>query len=1300
MGTTKPDPSRRPEVAKLIQENPALASHFDDLKAAGGKLESPVVPGKAADNVVQTPFRTEPAVDVPQVVGGKTVEPVVVKPQLVDDLNSVGTKSTEFGKAIEEAMPNMTVSQRQVAQKLVDDLKVVEQTAKPVPAGAADSVVAAPVEASTKVKSLVDDLSRSPEVTRLIQENPALARHFDDLKVAGGKLEVPVTPANVETVAAKLGDDIGKVGRSSADLTRSIESELPKLSGAQRQVADDIVRDLKSLEEATKPGAVISPLENSRRIQKLVDDLGKPEYSRFFAENPKFVEGLTEVRVASGNMSRSRNVLETTVVSGERAANTLRLGEEGSRFTAKVEQLSDDLRRVPASDKALNPALKEVPSQSLPLVERELKAIGQDMKAIGTNTDRTIAQVRARLELLEESGAKTLARDLRTGLDDIEKLSLNARTSTRLETATLTVEREGALISQKATALSRELKPAADLAPSTSAKIPVEAQVSKHLDSLAEQARIVGTSSDPVKAVSNMRNSINKIEELGGVRVLKPEQVKAYEEITAAVSKIDRAAVEIRGVEALRGGATNSIEKLPGLVDDLRTSVRPSVKEELAQNFRRIEEAQAELRGARTLDEQSVANSRLARELDDPKLKTLIEASGDAKLAHSRLVEQVGKIDDAVLLANRERLLTRVEAQSDNLIQSVRNLEPAPPVVSAPVNKPSPLKLATDDYVQAVNDIRRGADATALRRADQALANLEFSATRQSIAPEVLAAVKQEHKALTTVSRELSEVSTNLITRNVERLEQGFSRMEQATSTLVQRGLIKENYNVIQDLRYIEGPKGAGAPRLEDAQNRLIRAANDIEVATYRSNLVKLASHGDQVALDKLLVSGLVPEGKKVISLVPESMSQSLSTRAFLLGFGPEGNMIRNLSAADPFFLNNRGLLLNSTTVGTLKYGLLGAFGYMEAKELSSRIDQALLLEQFEKLKKEREEAQSHERDGADVRPQTTFDPTDNKAAASPAQIGELPQVLPRRAVQFNLNQAFEQTSSQLYAQAGAANYGINPVNAQSVMRNAYAGVVQNRSLPSQNGLTTGAPLKPGGNRERSVLNVRFDDPDREQKIFNMATYGTEFGPYRQSALPSAVDAVPIARAVSFPVTFTYNGDGRLDSRLDKPASSQFVIPSILNATDARLLNLSFSGRRDPYSSNSTALGSGQGFVNASGTSKLVNDGHLYNSLIASEAEGGNGHDARKLAGMEEAEDDVDKAGSGVVASANNGNQDDDDEDGQQSAAPVQVSSGSNVPPLPASVLTGNAVVADAGKAKEAEKEKIPGPPRKKTITA
>ncbi|MDX1990100.1 MAG: hypothetical protein SFV17_25630 [Candidatus Obscuribacter sp.] len=1295
------DLSGRPEVVKLIQENPALARHFDDLKVAGGKLESPVVPAKAADSVVPTPLRSEPAVDVPQVVGGRAVEPVVVKPQLADDLNSVGTKSTEFTKAIEEAMPNMTTSQRQVAQKLVDDLKVVEQTAKPVPAGAADSVVAAPVEASTRVKSLVDDLSRRPEVVKLIQENPALARHFDDLKVAGGKLEVPVTPANVETVALKLGDDIGKVGRSTADLTRSIESELPKLSGAQRQVADDIVRDLKSLEEATRPGAVVSPLENSRRIQKLVDDLGKPEYSRFFAENPKFVEGLTEVRVASGNMSRSRNVLETTVVSGERTANTLRLGEEGSRFTAKVEQLSDDLRRVPGSDKAVvNPALKEVPSQSLPLVERELKAIGRDMQSIGTNTDRTIAQVRARLELLEESGAKTLARDLRTNLDDIEKLSLNARTSTRLETATLTVESEGALLSQKATALSRELKPAADLAPSTSAKIPVEAQVSKHLDSLAEQARIVGTSSDPVKAVSNMRNSINKIEELGGVRVLKPEQVKAYEEITAAVTKIDRAAVEIRGVEALRGGASNSIEKLPGLVDDLRTSVRPSVKEELAQNFRRIEEAQAELRVARTLEEQSVANSRLARELDDPKLKTLVEGSSDARIAHSRLVEQVGKIDDAVLLSSRERLLTRVEAQSDNLIQSVRNLEPVPPVVSGPVSKPSPLKLATDDYVQAVNDIRRGADATALRRADQAFANLEFSAARQSIAPEVFAAIKQEHKALTTVSRELSEVSTTLITRNVEKLEQGFSRMEQATSTLVQRGLIKENYNVIQDLRYLEGPKGAGAPRLEDAQNRLIRAANDIEVATYRSNLVKLASHGDQVALDKLLVSGLVPEGRKVISLVPESMSQSLSTRAFLLGFGPEGNMIRNLSAADPFFLNNRGLLLNSTTVGTLKYGLLGAFGYMEAKELSSRIDQALLLEQFEKMKKDREEAQSQERDGADGRSQTPFDPTDNKAAASQAQVGEASQVLPRRAVQFNLNTGVEQTSNQFYAQAGAANHGINPVNAQSVMRNAYAAVVQNRTLPSQNGLTTGAPLKTSGNRERSILNVRFDDPDREQKIFNMATYGTEFGPYRQGAQPSAVDVVPIARAVSFPVTFTYNGDGRMDSRLDKPASSQFVIPSILNATDARLLNLSFSGRRDPYSSNSTALGSGQGIVNASGTSKVVNDGHLYNSLIASEAEGGSGHDARKLAGMEEAEDDVDKAGSGVVASANNGNQDDDDEDGQQNVAPAQVSSGGNVPPLPASVLTGKPVVADAGKARESEKEKVPGPPRKKTITA
>ncbi|MBI5172032.1 MAG: hypothetical protein HY986_04045 [Candidatus Melainabacteria bacterium] len=1282
--------------------NNAGTRQHADTDGLTAKTTQDKTPGSGTETVKpETVVKYEPVVKAPDSVVGKTVEPVVVKPQLADDLNSVGTKSTEFTKAIEEAMPNMTTSQRQVAQKLVDDLKVVEQTAKPVPAGAADSVVAAPVEASTRVKSLVDDLSRRPEVVKLIQENPALARHFDDLKVAGGKLEVPVTPANVETVALKLGDDIGKVGRSTADLTRSIESELPKLSGAQRQVADDIVRDLKSLEEATRPGAVVSPLENSRRIQKLVDDLGKPEYSRFFAENPKFVEGLTEVRVASGNMSRSRNVLETTVVSGERTANTLRLGEEGSRFTAKVEQLSDDLRRVPGSDKAVvNPALKEVPSQSLPLVERELKAIGRDMQSIGTNTDRTIAQVRARLELLEESGAKTLARDLRTNLDDIEKLSLNARTSTRLETATLTVESEGALLSQKATALSRELKPAADLAPSTSAKIPVEAQVSKHLDSLAEQARIVGTSSDPVKAVSNMRNSINKIEELGGVRVLKPEQVKAYEEITAAVTKIDRAAVEIRGVEALRGGASNSIEKLPGLVDDLRNSVRPSVKEELAQNFRRIEEAQAELRVARTLEEQSVANSRLARELDDPKLKTLVEGSSDARIAHSRLVEQVGKIDDAVLLSSRERLLTRVEAQSDNLIQSVRNLEPAPPVVSGPVSKPSPLKLATDDYVQAVNDIRRGADATALRHADQAFANLEFSAARQSIAPEVFAAIKQEHKALTTVSRELSEVSTTLITRNVEKLEQGFSRMEQATSTLVQRGLIKENYNVIQDLRYLEGPKGAGAPRLEDAQNRLIRAANDIEVATYRSNLVKLASHGDQVALDKLLVSGLVPEGRKVISLVPESMSQSLSTRAFLLGFGPEGNMIRNLSAADPFFLNNRGLLLNSTTVGTLKYGLLGAFGYMEAKELSSRIDQALLLEQFEKMKKEREEAQSQERDGADGRSQTPFDPTDNKAAASQAQVGEASQVLPRRAVQFNLNTGVEQTSNQFYAQAGAANHGINPVNAQSVMRNAYAAVVQNRTLPSQNGLTTGAPLKTSGNRERSILNVRFDDPDREQKIFNMATYGTEFGPYRQGAQPSAVDVVPIARAVSFPVTFTYNGDGRMDSRLDKPASSQFVIPSILNATDARLLNLSFSGRRDPYSSNSTALGSGQGIVNASGTSKVVNDGHLYNSLIASEAEGGSGHDARKLAGMEEAEDDVDKAGSGVVASANNGNQDDDDEDGQQNVAPAQVSSGGNVPPLPASVLTGKPVVADAGKARESEKEKVPGPPRKKTITA
>ncbi len=723
------------------------------------------------------------------------------------------------------------------------------------------------------------------------------------------------------------------------------------------------------------------------------------------------------------------------------------------------------------------------------------------------------------------------------------------------------------------------------------------------------------------------------------------------------------------------------------------------MKDDLAPNFKRIEEAQTELRVARTVEEQSAANSRLARELNDPKLKSLVESSAESKIAHSQLVEQVGKIDDAVLLSSRERLLTRVEAQSDNLIQNVRNLEPAPPVVSGTVSKPSPLKLAADDYVQAVNDIRRGADASSIRRADQALANLEFSAGRQVIAPEALAAIKQEHKALTTVSRELSDVSTTLITRNVQKLEQGFNRMEQATSTLVQRGLIKENYNVIQDLRYLEDPRGAGALRLEDAQNRLIRAANDIEVATYRSNLVKLASHGDQVALDKLLISGLVPEGKKVISLVPETMSQSLSTRAFLLGFGPEGNMIRNLSAADPFFLNNRGLLLNSTTVGTLKYGLLGAFGYMEAKELSSRIDHALLLEQFEKMKKEKEEVQSRERAGAEGMPQTTFDPSDQvQPAASQTKVGDFSQVLPRKTLPFNLNPAVDQTSNQFYAQASAANFTVNSVNSQSVMRNAYAGVVQNRSLPSQTGLSLVAPNKSAGSLERSILNVRFDDPDREQKIFNIATYGTEFGPYRQGALPSAVDVTPIARAVSLPVTFTYNGDGRMDSRWDKPAVSQFVIPSILNVTDARLLNLSFSGRRDPSGSNS-AVGSGQGLVGASGTAKNANDGHLYNSLIASEAEGGSGHDARKLAGMEESEDDVDKAGSGVVVSAVNANSDDDDDD-QQNASPVPVSSSSNVPPMPASILTGKETVAETGKIEAKEPEKVPGPPRKKTITA
>ena len=1144
---------------------------------------------------------------------------VVAVSRATESTAALSRSADELVKGLPE-MPN--------AVRVKQELSEFSAEAKTIKLGQDNTTVYRSLE--TRIQTLESQGAR--------EQATVLRQSLEDSQRAqlAAKPVVALEPEAVITVnpVAKLSSRVSEVSTTSGQLGRLIEADLPAIPRAERVVARDVSEKLLSIDAPT-----LSVTERAQKVQKVIEDLSRPEYSRFFAEHPQYAKAFSEIRNAGTEMNLVRSQVEAAAVGIERVQASTRFVDNAGSFSREADTLAS---RV-AEGKI------EVPATSRVTVQNELKAISNEVGTLaqGARSDVVATNVQRRIAAIEEAGAPEVAAQLRNGFNKVEESEQALARIRRLDNASVTIQSEGAQIARNAQKLADELRPVAEVKPSIGRNLPPEAQAARHFEQLAEDARALPAAADPAASISSMRNASAKIEELGGVKLLNPEQARLYEEIQKSLRAADSAAIESRGLAASETALVRSSDQVGTVIQSAAKTLPENSAG--AQALRQAQEANAELRAARTLEERAVAARKLNQELANPELEKALAGTRGGSEYSARLASENAKIQEAVELSRVERGAARVERVSEPAISSVRKLEEAVDTAQGS-SRANNLRTLTDDYERTVRELKgSGVGAESL---EKRFAAVETEAQRAGVSQEAISAARREHEALRKSYSEYREIKREAVERNLTIVEQNFKDIAAATSTAAQREIIRNTYDKLELLRYIDGNKSA-VSHLEVAQNRLLQAANDIEVATYRSNLIKLAGAGDKAAQEKLFVSGLVTDGFKTTSLSPEA--GFFSTRAFLLGRG-EGSIMRNISASDPFFVNNTNRYV-PWLIGSVKYGTLGYFAGSEIKSLSDRIDAQV------------QAAQSDIRQP--LEPGKAAEQTTEQSAEQPAmQPAAKPVEMQRPASGPLTREAARRDSDSSVVTFSPA--------VQTVARSAFSTANTSRVLPEQ----------PATQQAKWIMpNVFANDPDLARELTLVSTYGTPFMPGLKSGESTSIEApTPViarARTLSFNTT---GGDRSLDGKLIKPASSQFPIRSALSlASPFSLSNNQQTGRQG--SAKLTTLG-GTAVTNVTTSRTATSDvAHLASLASASDAE--EGGQPTVMAKIEDTTGIHEHGGSTHTASQNlsQGEEDDEDEHG----AP------SRVPPLPVSptVVAASPTLTDPSQTQD-EKHPLPGPPRKR----
>jgi hypothetical protein len=1148
----------RPEVAAVLERNPQLRDLVQSIKENGRLLESPLEVKAAAPGELRA------------LAQSAKIDEVLPKVEALGQ-----NLSPELASALKPVEVNLQALSREFTPQAAENLRraMAEFETK---AAAESGLNPTLRQATAEVRTSVD-------------------------QVAGAALERGAAQrldANLQTVAAQaetLNHNVGQM----AQLLR----EAPALSAAENRIVESLGRNLDRLEGALgRPVAAATVSTTAREIEQIVRDLERPEYSRFLAENPRLARALEEVKTSSNAMASSVARVESQVLTLEKvqAANSFRAttGEAIARSESLLASNSAELK--------------------LSGVSENITGFTQDLQALrnGANAESVLNSLRNRAENVEAAGATTAARELKDAVSELERSATVVGRTQRIEASALTVERESANVSAQSQNLARSFADDANLAPSRGIAPSPQAQIAENLDFVKRQSATMANTAADVQTVSRIKDALGRIEELGQNGVLSGQRAVMFEELKQSVAKLDRAAVEAQGLRAVEEGAASvarqadRISALTGRISE--TVVRTDGR--LAESVGQIESTVSELKlgpSGVTLETQSRLASRLVEQVADPAFQQAMRASQEGARLFAELKSSVSAIDDAVKLRSLEQNAARLEGQAARSAEAAKAVQGSATDMAANVN----LQRALNEYNQAARDIAFGGDRRTLIGAmDENLAVVKRELGNR---PEV-AALSDSHEVLRNSVALIDTAARELIQTRLPAVESYFTQLSKADSSFVQREIIRQASQDVQTLRYLEGHTTLNSSsQLELAQSKLVSAANDLEVAAYRRNLLRLASEGVKGASDKFLVAGLTSDGFKATSMA-RSLTSTMSNFAEMVKIrarlipvvgGENGALLRQLSANDALFANNRSLLFSPEMI---RYG--------SAAMIASGVGTMYYSSRLE---------------NSDLRPASVNQLQSRSAEASVAPLAGLsnPEV------------------SQQAIPAGYRPETFTPVG-QELVRSAFANDVRNRAI-NQN---LSQPLAGTTEIARPLEYVaghtlKVDDPNFNQKYTWLSTYGVDFAPSLKSEEVKVL-AVPIVTAQSLNLKPRLLVDPR--TPFEKPASDRFVMPTSMTLNSPlSLISGSQAQRRDVNSVRGNFLGTGP----TASVYSAASDAMAVSASLQHEAEteaGSNG--VQNMRDMERTETAIDHAvGGGVVNTVAAVDPDHDDDEQAPTTSASQV---------------------------------------------
>ncbi|MDP3507274.1 MAG: hypothetical protein Q8T09_04745, partial [Candidatus Melainabacteria bacterium] len=1206
----------RPEFSKFFAENPKAAQLLQDIKGTNTSLrEAAVSLERVALPNGTTAFRAqEITANLSDDLARKGPVTQIAAEQGLAKVEGLGGKLTETGV--------------KVSDEVAVSLQTVERSLKTIAEKGATPQV-------------VDDLTKA---MRSVEQN--LGREVLDSPVGKNIVEARQAVNTIATAEAqrvgigqmerslKLMEDSGmNLRRQSGDFAQLLRETAP--SAKNSAVVERLNGTVRQIDEVLESS--VQPVAKAREIQQLVKQFERPEYHQFFVENPRAARLLEDMKGSTTNIGNSAIKVESSALALERIETVAKFGERSTVVASQIDNLASTFAA-------------EV---KLPNVATEMKLLADDLKAIksGANPDLAMSSVRNRIDVIEASGARNLARELKTTVSELEKGSAAVSRVQRVEATVGAIEREASKIGTQAEKLSSGIADDLRVADNARANLgvkpvsTVEAKISENLDFISRQSKNLTNAVDDVQAVTRIKESLAKIDELGGPTLFTGDKAIAYRELKQSVAALDRAAVEAQGLRAFENSTqaiVREADKMVGVTARIVDNSPLRGDAVVTQRLANVEKAAAEVRAATTFEQQASALKKLSSEIDDPRLQSSLSKSIEGRQVLDELKTGVNNLKLNLEVRALEQATVKLEAHAPAVVKAAQGLEQA---VTKEVSLSSNVQLrqAVVDYTKAAENLTvRSERSIALKQMDQQLVVIERELqgikVPSSQAVAELNTLKQSHKVVAESVSDAGVLAQSIIEKRLPHVENLMSQVGVSTSSTVQRELIRQTAAEIQTLRYLGGETTARITlQLEKAQANLVVAANQLEVAAYSKSLIKLAANGDAVAAGKLLFAGLTSDGFRT------TFQDFFTVRGHMVpligGGGEAGRMMRTLSAGDDIFAANRAAIFNPNVVRalsgatmTLGLGTMAVSGRMlDVREANREADQENFSPDAKTQPSVEGNAESKVEAKIDAKPEARLENRDENdvIAVSAQAVASKPDVTFNTTGQAIVRHAFTSEMRQRATTNGVSNLSLSPI-------------IRSVALNKE-----GAP-KP----EIGAFGLKLSDPDYEHKRFLMAAYGADH------FIGKGAEAVPaelsnLVYMTSQQLNLRASAVVRPDAtRFEKPARDAFVIaPAMSLNSPMSLLNSGASGRSNGLSTYSNAAAGTLG-VNQTGTGTRSSSDtkQMFTSLAATASEGGSGR-GKVTEGEERTEADVLEQGSTGSATNNSGanlaNNDDDDYDGE-----------------------------------------------------